>query len=60
MVKITPELGSLRGFSDGRGHSIANHGPLLQETLGDGKAPSQKTLSHTHPLFCFFNLNLVS
>ncbi len=55
MAEVILELGSRGRLSDGRNRSFADHGPL-----GDGKTPPQETLSHTHPLFCFFNLNLVS
>jgi len=59
-AKVTPKLGSRGGLSDGWGRSFANHGPLLQEALGDGEVLSQDTLFHTHPFFCFLNFNLVS
>jgi hypothetical protein len=60
MVEVTPELGLWGGLNDGRGRSFADHGPLLQKALGDGKVPSQETLSHAYPLFLKQNLNLVS
>jgi hypothetical protein len=50
MVEVTPKLGLRGGLNNGQGRSFADHGPLLQKALGNGKVPSQETLFHTYPL----------